>query len=115
MTRLRARSKDKNRFTKKYPFRRAPSRFVLETDESVIIEFLTLTFNNESKKSGSFDTQFTDTNYRVMMSVRDTTSSDSANVVLSIYDPETDTSKVTITSSAPFTGTVDVVVIKVGA
>jgi len=50
-----------------------------------------------------------------MISPRDTTSEDSANVALSVLSSLTDTSQVTVTSSAPFTGVVDVVVIKVGS
>ena len=115
MARLNARRRDKNRFTKKYPFLRAPSRFAFETTETIELEVLTLQFNNQSQATGMYEKPFDDTNYRVMISPRDTTSEDSANVALSVLSSLTDTSKVTVTSSAPFTGVVDVVVIKVGS
>ena len=113
MARLNARRKDKNRFTKRYPFLRAPSRYVLETTQTIELEYLAIEFSNSSQESGFFESPFTDTNYRLMMSPRDTTGGDSANVALSVLDSLTDTSKVTITASAPFTGIVDVVAIRV--
>ena len=115
MARLNARRKDKNRFTKRYPFLRAPSKFVLETTETIELEYLAIEFSNSSQETGFFESPFTDTNFRVMISPRDTTSGDSANVALSILDAQTDTSKVTIISSAPFTGIVDAVAIRVGS
>ena len=115
MARLNARRRDKNRFTKKYPFLRAPSRFSFETTETIELEVLTLHFNNQSQATGVYQVPFKDTDYRVMISPRDTTSGDSANVALSVLSSLTDTSQVTVTASAPFTGVVDVVVIKVGS
>ena len=115
MARLNARRRDKNRFTKKYPFLRAPSRFVFETTEVIELEVLTLRFENASQATGQYETPFDDDNYRVMISPRDTTSGDSANVALSVLDSLTDRSQVTVTASAVFTGVVDVVVIRVGS
>jgi len=114
MARLNVRRKDKNRFTKKYPFLRAPSRYVLETSDALELELLTINFNNSSQETALFETPFDDTNYRVMISPRDTSALDSANVALSVLNSLTNTSQVTVTASAPFTGIVDVVIIRVG-
>lgn len=114
MARLVVKSKDKNRFTKKYPFVRAPKREVFETTGVIEIEVLTLRFNNSSQESAFYETAFdNDTGLRILVSPRDTTSQDSANVALSIDDNLSDTSKVTVNASARFTGDVDVVAIKV--
>ena len=114
MARLVAKTKDKNRFSKKYPFVRAPKRLVLETDGTIAIELLTLSFNNESSKSGFYDIPFESaSDLRVLISPRDTTNSDSANVALSIDDTLSDASKVTVMASANFTGVVDVIAMRV--
>ena len=114
MARLKVRSKDKNRFTKKYPFVRAPKRLVLETDGAIQVELLTLTFSNESTKTGTYDLPFENsTNLRVLVSPRDTTNLDSANVSLAIDAAATDRTKVKVDASAPFTGVVDVIALRV--
>lgn len=113
MARLKARSIDRNRLSKKYPFIRAPKRMGIFGDKDVIIELLTLTFANESTKTGRFEIPYSDTTYRVALSPRDTTASDSANVVLFVDDDLSDISQVTVNSSAPFTGLVDVIIIRV--
>lgn len=114
MARLKARSIDRNRLSKKYPFVRAPKRMGIFGDKDVIIELLSLNFSNESSKTGMFEIPYSDTSYRIALSPRDTTSSDSANVVLSVDDDQSDLTKVTVLSSAPFTGIVDVIVIRIG-
>ena len=114
MARLVAKQRDRNRFSKKYPFVRAPKRLALETTGAIEIELLTLTFNNESSKSGFYEVPFENaSSVRVLISARDTTNSDSANVALSIDDNLTDASKVTVKASANFTGIVDVVAMRV--
>ena len=114
MARLTVRSRDKNRFSKNYPHVRAPKRLTFEGDSDVVIELIQLTFSNESSKSGNYSVPFENNDFRVLVSPRDTTASDSANVVLSIDDNLSDRTKVTVDSSAPFTGIVDVIAIKVG-
>jgi hypothetical protein len=113
MARLKARSVDRNRLAKKYPFIRAPKKMGIFGDKDVIIELLALSFNNESQKTGFFETPYTDTDYRIALSPRDETSDDSANVNVFIEDSLSDTSKVTVNASAKFTGIVDVIVIRV--
>lgn len=113
MSRLLGRTRDRNRFTKKYPFVRAPQRLTVETQQTLEIELLTLEFNNESSKEGTFEQSFPDTTYRALISPRDTGAGDSANVALSIDDNLSDRFKITVNASAPFTGIVDVVALRV--
>jgi len=115
MARLKAKSIDRNRLTKKYPFIRAPKRMSFISDNDVIIELLTATFTNESQKTLNFEKPMPDTTYRVAFSPRNTTGTDSANVNLYVDDSQSDTSKITVLASAPFTGIVDVIIIRVGA
>ncbi len=114
MARLKGRSIDRNRMAKKYPFVRKPKRMGIYGDQDLIIELLSLTFSNESSKTGYYEIPYADTTYRVALSPRDTTSTDSANVVLSVDNDQTDLEKVTVLSSAPFTGIVDVIIIRIG-
>lgn len=113
MPRLKVRSRDRNRFTKKYPFVRAPERLTFEGNGGIIVELLTLTFTNESTKTGIYETPFEDADFRVLISARDTSNSDSANVALSIDNTVSDLSQVKVNASAPFTGVVDVIALKV--
>ena len=113
MARITGKLRDRNRFTKKYPFVRAPKREVLESNGTIILEFISLSFSNEHTKTGYYDTPFTDTNYRVLLSPRDTTASDSANVALVVDDSGSDLESVKVNASAAFTGIVDVIAIKV--
>lgn len=113
MARLKAKSIDRNRLSKNYPFIRVPQRMTFIGDNDVIIELVTLKFENESSKVAKFDSPFEDTDFRVVVSPRDTENSDSANVSLYINSTQTTTSQVTIESSAPFTGVADVIAIRI--
>ena len=113
MPRITGRTRDRNRFTKKYPFIRAPKRNVLESTGTITIELITLSFENESTKTGTYEAPFSDNDFRVLISPRDTTNSDSANVALTIDNGTSNTVQVTVNSSAPFTGVVDVIAIRV--
>ena len=112
MARLKARSIDRNRLSKTYPFVRTPKRMTFFGDKDVIIEFLIVEFQNESTKTATFETPMTSDDYRVAISPRDT-GSDSANVNIFVDDILSNLSGVTVNSSAPFTGTVDVIVIRI--
>tara|TARA_Y100000591_G_C21665724_1_gene610187 strand:- start:32 stop:382 length:351 start_codon:yes stop_codon:yes gene_type:complete len=114
MARLKAKSIDRNRLAKKYPFVRAPKKLSFFGDNDVIIELLTVTFTNESQKTVSFSEPMPDTTYRVAFSPRDT-GSDSANVNLYVDDTQSGLSQVGILASAPFSGVVDVIIIRVGS
>ncbi len=115
MARLKARSIDRNRLSKKYPFVRAEKRMTFFGDSDIVIELVSITFNNESSKTKVFDEPFVDTAFRVLVSPRDTSVNNSANVALNINDDLTNTSQVTIESSAPFSGIVDVVILRIGS
>ena len=113
MARLKVRSKDKNRFSKKYPFVRAPERLVFEGDGGIQVELLTLSFSNESSKTGVYELPFEATDFRVLVSPRDSTNSDSANVALTVDDAVSDRTQVKVDASAPFTGLVDVIALRI--
>lgn len=113
MAKLVGRIRDRNRFTKKYSFVRAPKKLVLETEGTLEIELLTLSFNNQSSQTGTYEVPFEGSDFRVLLSPRDTSASDSANVSLSVDDSLSDQYQVTINASAPFTGIVDVVALRV--
>ena len=113
MSKVKTRTVDRNRFAKKYPLVRAPRRPVLQADSGLEIEVLTVEFNNESAKFGVFESAYPSTDFRVLVSARETTAADSAQVTLAIDDDLTSTTQVRIEASAPFTGTVDVIVLRV--
>ena len=106
---------DRNRYGKKYPLIRAPKRMTYIGDSDLQIEVVSVEFNNESEKDGYFEIPYKDTNFRILLSARETTDSDSAQVSLAVDNNLTDASKVRIEASAPFTGTVDVIILKVGS
>ena len=113
MARIKARSIDRNRFSKTYPFVKVRKRLTFQGDKDMSIEVMSVSFDNESTKTVGFEVPFEDDAYRVALSPRDNTSSDSANVVLSIEDSATNKSQIKILASAPFTGVVDVIAIRI--
>ncbi len=113
MAKVTTRTVDRNRFSKKYPLIRAPRRPVLQADSGLEIEVLTVEFNNEESKFGVFESAYPNTDFRVLVSARETTVNDSAQVTLAIDDASTSTTQVKIDASAAFTGTVDVIVLRV--
>jgi len=84
--------------------------------QTLAIELGTLTFENESEKTFTFEASFPDTGYTVVAMPRDSknTSDGSAMVSLAVDGTTIDSSKVTIKASSPFTGKVDVMAIRVG-
>lgn len=112
MARLKARSIDRNRLTKKYPFVRAPKRMTFFSDKDVVIELIVLEFQDEESKRADFEIPFSAKDYRAVISPRDT-GTDSANVNVYIEDSLSDASGVTVNASAPFTGKVDVIIIRI--
>ena len=115
MARMKAKSIDRNRLAKKYPFVRAPKRMSFFGDNDIIIELLTVTFTNEARKVVTFSEPMPSTDYRVAFSPRDTSGSDSANINLYVDAASTDANQIQVLASAPFTGVVDIIIIKVGA
>ena len=115
MAKIKAKLIDKNRYTKKYPLIRAPKKISYQGDAEMELEIISIDFVNQSQKSAKFEETQRDENYRVLVSARDTTDEDSAQVTLAIDNDLSDNSKVTVISSAPFTGTVDVIVIRISS
>lgn len=113
MSRIKSRVIDRNRFTKKYPLVRAPKRETFIGDSDLQIEVMTLDFNNVSEVTANYEEPYPDSNIRILLSPRDTTSSDSAQVTVAVDDAETNETSLKVISSAPFTGKVDVVIIRV--
>ena len=115
MSRFKGRLRDRNRFTKKYPFVRAPKRMEMISVGEIAIELGRLEFNDESSKTLVFEAQFEDNGYTVVAVPRNTESSNSDSAQVSIYiDANTATSsQVTVHASSNFTGEVDVIAIKV--
>ena len=116
MGKIRGRIVDRNRYSKRYPFIRAPKRYTYLGDDYLAIELGTLTFNDETQKQFNFEAPFSDTNYVVMATPRDTASNSvgSAQVSLMVDGSTLDRSFVRIIASDNFTGQVDVIAIKVG-
>lgn len=115
MAKIRSKIIDRNRFTKKYPLIRAKkaNSFIGETEMEV--EVLSAKFKNESTKTVQFDAPFPGSidQLRILLSPRDTTDNDSAMVTLAVDTSGTTVSQVKIEASAPFTGTVDIVVLRI--
>jgi len=111
---LRGRLIDRNRFSKRYPFVKAPKRPTYMGTSALAIELGTLQFNNESEKTFTFEAAFPDANYNVVAMPRETaaTSDGSAMVSLAVDGNTLDRNQVTIKASAKFTGQVDVVAIR---
>ena len=113
MGRYKAKLIDKNRFSKKYPFVRAPKRLVYQGSSDMAIELGSLEFNNESEKTFIFEIPFTDTLYSVVAVPKDTTDTDSAQVSIYIDQANTSRFQVHVKASAPFTGKVDIIAIRI--
>ena len=79
------------------------------------IELGRLSFSNEAEKLFTFEEPFTDTNYAITVIPRDTTASDSAHVNIYIDNDRSNANQVMVVASAPFTGEVDIMAIRVGA
>ena len=115
MGKIRGKIIDRNRYSKRYPFVRAPKRYTYLGDDNLSIELGTVSFDNETEKQFTFEAAFPDTDYVVMATARDTGGGDvSAQVSLMVDGSTIDRSFVKIIASSPFTGEVDVIAIKVG-
>lgn len=115
MGKIRGKIIDRNRYSKRYPFVRAPKRFTYLGDADLAIELGTISFVDESEKQFTFEAAFPDTGYVVMATGRDLgNNSTSGQVSLMVDNSTIDRSFVKIIASAPFTGQVDVIAIRVG-
>ena len=114
MGKLRGRIIDRNRYSKRYPFVRAPKRYTYLGDEYLAIELGTISFSNEVEKRFNFESPFANTEYVVLATARQDRNADSAQVSLMVDASSLDRSFVDILASSAFTGQVDVIAIKVG-
>lgn len=115
MSRTRSKVIDRNRLTKKYPLIRAPKKNAYVGETELEIEVLSAKFKNESSKVVPFEASFPEpaSNLRILISPRDTEANDSAMVSLAVDEGNTDVSQVSIVASAPFSGIVDIVILRV--
>lgn len=113
MGRYKARLIDKNRFCKKYPFVRAPKRLVFQSSSDMALELGQITFNNATTGVLVFEVPFDDKDYTVVAVPRDTTSTDSAQVNVYVDNANSSRFQVKVDSSAPFTGIVDVLAVRI--
>lgn len=104
---------DRNRYNKKYSFVRAPAKLFQISDQQLEIEVLRIQFNQDTEKTVSFEAPFADATYKAVVSSRQTTSEDSAHVVLHIDGDSSSATQITVVASAPFTGEVDVIAVRV--
>ena len=114
MARTKFKSVDKNRFVKRYQFIKSPKRKTFQMNNEMAIELGRLSFVNESEKLFVFEEAFTDKNYAITVIPRDTTVNDSAHVNIFIDNDRSSKSQVMVVASAPFTGEVDIMAIRVG-
>ena len=112
MASLRGKIIDRNRYVKNYPFVKAPKRTTYLGDEYVVIEVGSITFSNTDGGTLKFDAPFEDANYQIVAQAVDTNDAGGANVVL--YISSADQNSVTVKSSAPFTGRVDIIAVRMG-
>ena len=115
MAKMKGRLVDRNRLAKKYSYVRAPKRLTYLGNRDMELEAVQVSFNNESSKRINFEFPFNDANYQVSLTSRQTASEgvDSAGVTLSVNSVDKNENGFTILASAPFTGEVDVLVVKI--
>jgi tRNA(His) 5'-end guanylyltransferase len=111
MSSLRAKIIDRNRYVKNYPFVKSPKRTTYIGDEYLAIEVGSITFTNTDSGTLTFDAPFGDDAYQIVAQAVDT-GADNANVVL--YISSADQNSVTVKSSSPFTGRVDIIAMRLG-
>ena len=107
---LRVRLYDKNRYSKRYPMIRAPARMTYIGTNDLNIEVGSIYFNNVDIGTLHFDAPFADSAFQVIAMPRDV-GTDSANVNIHISDY--DKTSVTVSSSAIFTGYVDIFAVRI--
>lgn len=115
MAKMKGRLFDRSRYVKKYSYVRAPKNLSYIGRENLEIEAQRVSFSNQSSKECVFEIPFTGTDYHVTLTPRQTASEndDSASVSLSIDPNGRTNSGFTIRASAPFTGEVDVLVVRI--
>lgn len=104
------RLRDKTRFQKQYPARRQEPQYelVVDAEELKTVETALITFTNEETKTYTFGVRFSATPVVVVTPADSTTPSDGqVNLHLSAVS----SALVTISASAPFTGTVSLIAV----
>lgn len=101
---------DKNRYSKRYPHIRAPARTVLVSTNEVKIEIGSIYFNNTDTGTLVFEVPFSDTDFRIVATPRDS-GVDSADV--NVFIGEKLQNSVVIYASSAFVGYVDVFAIRI--
>ncbi len=114
MGRYKARLIDKNRYCKRYPFVRAPKKLAYQGSSDMALELGTIVFNNQTSGVFTFEVPFTDSSYNVVAVPKDTTDSDSAQVNIYVDNSASSRFQVKVLASAPFTGEVDIIAIRIG-
>ena len=107
---LRSTLIDQNRYAKRYPLIRAPKRLTYKSDADMGIEVGSVYFDNSSSGTLTFETPFPDADYQISVAARESGAGDAD---VNLYITSKTTSNVTINSSAPFTGYVDVFAIRI--
>ncbi len=115
MAKMKGRLVDRNRLVKKYSYVRAPKRLTYLGDRDMEMEAVQVDFNNQSSQNVNFEFPFSGLDYQVSLTSRQTASEtdDSAAVTLSVEADSRTVNGFTINASAPFTGQVDVLVVKI--
>lgn len=112
---LRARLFDRNRYSKRYPLVRAPKRLTYQGDEYLAIEVGSLYFDNTDTASLTYEVQFPDSNYQLVALLKEGVDDNGPNVNIYIDGNNTNSAQATIRASAPFTGYVDILAIRLGS
>ena len=100
---------DKNRYRKIYPINRKRPRSGFRSDAEIIIETLSLEFNNEESKSGAFVERYSELPSVVFSASSTSYETDSnVNLYVSSINLEGGIVSFTIDASDTFTGTVSV-------
>lgn len=113
---LRAKLIDRNRYSKKYPFVKGPKRLAYLGTNDLSIELGSIVFTNEDSKTFTFEIPFPGDDYTIVATPREISSisGGSASVSLMVDGFSSNNTKVTITSSAKFTGKVDILAMRIG-
>jgi len=109
---LRVRLIDRNRYSKRYPLIRAPKRVTYLGNQDLAVEVGSILFESAESGTLTFEIPFIDTSYQVIVSARD--NGDSGGADVNVWVENVLSTSVTVRSSSPFTGYVDIFAMKVG-
>ena len=113
MAKMKGRLFDRNRLAKKYSYVRAPKKHVYVGDKDLHIEVIQAKFNNEQRKTVKFEHSYLDSNYTVALTPRQTASETVDSAAVNLYVLSKSANSLVIGATAPFTGEVAVMVIKI--